>query len=1217
MTLKKQTLTFPFAKGLNEKASDKVTPVGELTEAKNVVFDKAGQLIKRGAFVKQGGDTIAFSDGDSSIGTSLDSATYTTSYGDEILTAGKGGLFARSGLTMNGSGHVYTDKGPLVSCEAENSFLLRNENYKHGPAHIAYAYYASVPTLMLVTYVRAPISGSHAMYEVMGEVRDAETKNLIHQESIATVNYYDVGDDRLYRVPAPRAIVLGDYGYILYLEPSFANAKTKIRYVGIDLGLPLDAGSLDIDNTGFVGPSDLPNSDGVSYHRPVFDVDVATSAGNTTVSGESPHGSAAAIVGSMTGSNLNVVTFTDNTCDTASSTTVTMDSTANIRPGDAVSGSGIPGGATVVLRLSTTQFQLSAAATSSLTNTTLTFTRGVNESSADGTLRFEYFKSSGTNLVSFGTPVSTTSLTVGNDGAGSSGNCEAFPAFASDTSIVSGLCVKAINDTGTPANGQIFYAVNNYKASGTQVRQKYALIARDLGSEKTMLASYTGFLMRASAISESDSDLRVIAELANASGGSATTGRPDNHEIISFKMSRSTATQTSFTPSLSSYVVARNSSIASDLFIQGSKTYFVLSFLNGKRNSLSGNNLLMEAPPISSTTLWYRPVAAIGMGDNSATFTSDFLSGQENGWRFFTHPSRVYSYTNVFRFGANRFSNLVEYSAVFNPSAASTYEDETHSPSVMEINFAPNRVHKSLTTPNGMLLTGGMLYHYDGFRLHENNFFGFPVFDLDDSNTGGAIANGTYLYRVVYEWYDDMGNVHRSAASESKTAVITGSNVGKVTLAIYVLQHTLKREGVFDSANTGIRACVYRTTAAGSVYHKVGSINLSAKESSITDSFIDYGGIDDTELVDNELLYTQAGLQANAFVGSCKDLCMHKERVFVTTSTNAVKFSKYMLSRDGVNFTDNNELRVSSEKIDINAIEASREALLMFTESDGYYVGGDGPDNAGIGSFTQPRVFAAGVGALPGAEHAFFSGGTLLQTNRGIMNILPNLQLDYIGANIEDLLGTKTVPSIVVDEDTSEVRFLVQNKTSSSANIILVYNTLFRQWTSHEIAYSSSNYGVSLFAQSMNGSTSLYLATADGSIHTYSPKVYQDTNTGSSANYDMVVQTGYLNVAGLQALQRVYRCMVLGKFLNSHTLTFDVFTDYDDSTSSTFTGAVSVDANPYQYRVHLSNQKCRAVKVKITISGASSSAVNLDGIALEVGARPGTFKLPAAQTIGA
>ena len=93
--------------------------------------------------------------------------------------------------------------------------------------------------------------------------------------------------------------------------------------------------------------------------------------------------------------------------------------------------------------------------------------------------------------------------------------------------------------------------------------------------------------------------------------------------------------------------------------------------------------------------------------------------------------------------------------------------------------------------------------------------------------------------------------------------------------------------------------------------------------------------------------------------------------------------------------------------------------------------------------------------------------------------------------------------------------------------------------------------------------------------------------------------------------------MVLGKFLNSHTLTFDVFTDYDDSTSSTFTGAVSVDANPYQYRVHLSNQKCRAVKVKITISGASSSAVNLDGIALEVGARPGTFKLPAAQTIGA
>jgi hypothetical protein len=174
---------------------------------------------------------------------------------------------------------------------------------------------------------------------------------------------------------------------------------------------------------------------------------------------------------------------------------------------------------------------------------------------------------------------------------------------------------------------------------------------------------------------------------------------------------------------------------------------------------------------------------------------------------------------------------------------------------------------------------------------------------------------------------------------------------------------------------------------------------------------------------------------------------------------------------------------------------------------------------------------------------------------------------------------------------------------------------LFKQWTTHDVTYASSNYGVSAFVHGTDNG--VYLSTADGNLHRYLFSKHTDDNTGSDVNYDMVVQTGYLNVAGLQSLQRVYRAMVLGTHVGNHTLSFDVYTDYDDSTSSTFSKALTSDANPYNYRVHLSNQKCRAVKVKITISGSSNAAVKLDGIALEVGARPGTFKLPAAQTIGA
>ena len=76
--------------------------------------------------------------------------------------------------------------------------------------------------------------------------------------------------------------------------------------------------------------------------------------------------------------------FTDATCDTNSNTTVTHDSddahgSNKIEVGMQVMGAGgtggIPAGAYVSAVVSNTQFTLSAAATSSLTNTTLTFTK--------------------------------------------------------------------------------------------------------------------------------------------------------------------------------------------------------------------------------------------------------------------------------------------------------------------------------------------------------------------------------------------------------------------------------------------------------------------------------------------------------------------------------------------------------------------------------------------------------------------------------------------------------------------------------------------------------------------------------------------------------------------------------------------------------------------------------------------------------------------------
>ena len=66
--------------------------------------------------------------------------------------------------------------------------------------------------------------------------------------------------------------------------------------------------------------------------------------------------------------------FVDATCDYNNDPTITMDSTVRVIPGMSVSGSGIPGGATVSSVTNATTFELSASTTGgSKTNQTLTF----------------------------------------------------------------------------------------------------------------------------------------------------------------------------------------------------------------------------------------------------------------------------------------------------------------------------------------------------------------------------------------------------------------------------------------------------------------------------------------------------------------------------------------------------------------------------------------------------------------------------------------------------------------------------------------------------------------------------------------------------------------------------------------------------------------------------------------------------------------------------
>jgi hypothetical protein len=163
------------------------------------------------------------------------------------------------------------------------------------------------------------------------------------------------------------------------------------------------------------------------------------------------------------------------------------------------------------------------------------------------------------------------------------------------------------------------------------------------------------------------------------------------------------------------------------------------------------------------------------------------------------------------------------------------------------------------------VLAGGMTQFYDG-RL-SNGFLLAPKIRTMAS-AGGSVPAGTYLYKVVFEWTDSKGNIYRSASS-SPVSVTLGV-ASDVTVTFWHPQWAEAWRTTKGAAAGGqMYAYLYRTKTNQTTYFKcvatavaclkdAGTYGSSSLFGTFTDSETD------TDLGDNELLYSNSGVLDNA-----------------------------------------------------------------------------------------------------------------------------------------------------------------------------------------------------------------------------------------------------------------------------------------------------------------------------------------------------------------
>ena len=487
-------------------------------------------------------------------------------------------------------------------------------------------------------------------------------------------------------------------------------------------------------------------------------------------------------------------------------------------------------------------------------------------------------------------------------------------------------------------------------------------------------------------------------------------------------------------------------------------------------------------------------------------------------------------------------------------------------------------------------------------RIHEAGFYYKPGLNLAAAAAGSMETDGVYKYRACWEWEDAFGNLHRSEPSDEETITLTGSNTG-VTVTADGYSMSVK-----GFVNLGLNLVIYRTQDAGNVFNRVATVGNPALDSSTSDSPVisHHDKVSDANAATGSFLYTEGGELANVAPPSARYIAAHRNRIFAITEDNRIWFSKEYQNKVGLGWSD--EFQIPLDGLDHDkptALCGAGDQLYIFRENSTWSVAGEGPSKTGVGEFYKPRLINATIGALKNTPTLHTDSGVYFQSIRGIF-LLGGEGFKYIGAPVEDLVGSDRVISIRHHQGTETIRFAFSDK-------VLSYNYREDAW---------ANYTYSLG----EGETIVGMENLDDTIHivTSADKILkEDTSYKIGTTYmPMKLKTGWISFNEIQGFGRVYRFSILGESRDKHVLTVKVYYNYDDSASVdtyTFTTSSATDAK-LQFRGHLSKQKCEAVKFEIYDADNTASTGDgfaIDHIALEVGIKKGIFRTTETNTIGA
>jgi hypothetical protein len=543
----------------------------------------------------------------------------------------------------------------------------------------------------------------------------------------------------------------------------------------------------------------------------------------------------------------------------------------------------------------------------------------------------------------------------------------------------------------------------------------------------------------------------------------------------------------------------------------------------------------------------------------------------------------------------------------------------------------------SLSTDTGLYLVSGMVQAYDGVSFFEQGYHVYPEGMVGTPSSGGSMGAGQYQYVFLWEWYDDRGQIHRSAPSVPLT--VTSGASGQVSWVVPTLRLTARKGN-----RTAPILAVYRTLEiganGGSLFLRVSSRITPGTNNGIvfnnpavdTVTFVDQ--LADSSIVANEYLYTTGNVLENLPPEPCTAGTVYKGRIVLnsTDGTGLSQYSKFAAPGEAPSFNPALNIAIDLEGGDITGYGVIDDKLILSKAKAKWVTYGEPASNTGInGTLAFPERIADSSGVQAPLSVLASEFGMFYRGERGYYLLSRSLQEEYAGAAVEDFGGLSPAGAIAV-ENLQQLRFYHKDGEC------LIFDTFFKAWSSFAQRECE---GVVVW----NGIPAT--VNTDGEVRV------EDGGSGftdNSSYTSMAIETGWISMAGVQGYQRAWRLLLLCRYMSPHRLMVRIATDFSEAWKQTVyvDPQVGLNTTPYggqtygqgqyggqsgssasapsldevyQARIHIEPQKCQAIKFSIEDlqeggNFGTGEGLQVNGFALEIGAKVGAFKPHAAKTFG-